>query len=41
MEGSRPEQCDQIDGRLFYIAGISSGSLVYKLAWPLSQKQGS
>lgn len=39
MEGSRPEQRDQIDGRLFKVAGIISGPLGLKLAQPLNQKE--
>lgn len=39
MEGSRPEQRDQIDGRLFYVAGISGGLLSLKSAQPFNQKE--
>lgn len=39
MEGNRPEQRDQIDGKLFYVAGISSGPLGLKLAQPPNQKE--
>lgn len=38
-EGSGAEQRDQIDGRLFYVAGISSGPLGLKLARPFKQKE--
>lgn len=32
MEGSRPEWRDQIDGRLLYVAGISSWAIGFEVS---------